>query len=261
MGSSAPFRIEEIIIPGEIKPPKEPLVDEIPIPLPQPYQNNSFRMMIVGPSGSGKSNLFINLLINAYDQVFNHVWVYCPTFENDATLRKLTQVSSVSHEAYLEPSDVFMDADPKAISENITERLAQIDGEFAVYRKDYPKKPLPKTLMVFDDLTNEIKNATFMKNLFTKGRKHEISLIIITNKYKEYSPQIRNNCSHFAFFKPTTAMEEDAIITDIAGTSDPASLKKTMDKLFAKPNRPFLYYNSRAEKNKYWFKSETPLNA
>lgn len=253
------FKIREINIPGAVPPPAEKSVDAIVEPLPKPYQNSSFRMMIVGPSGSGKSNLFLNMLTRAYSSIFSNVWVYCPTFENDATLRKLTTVSTQTGVSFLDEEDVFMEADQRLIAENVLEKIKVIDGQFAVYKKDYPDQPLPKTLMVFDDLTNEIKDATFMKNLFTKGRKHEISIIIITNKYKEYSPQIRNNCTHFAFFKPVTSMEEKAIIQDICGTIDPASLKKAMDAIYIKAGHPFLYYNSREQKNKYWYMFDKPL--
>jgi hypothetical protein len=253
------FDIKEIIIPGERKPPKEPLVNAIPEPLPRPYQHNSFRMMIVGPSGVGKSNVFVNMLIRGYMEVFSHILVFCPTFENDATLRKLTTVSSTTGESFLNSEDIYLDAASEDIAAIVKEQLALIDSEFEEQRQKDPGVPLPKTLMVFDDLTNEIKDATFMKNLFTKGRKHEISVIIITNKYREYAPQIRNNCTHFVFFKPATVTEEKAIMQDISGIHSPATIKNAFDVVFQQKDHPFIYIDKNALKNKYWYKFSKPI--
>ena len=115
--------------------------------------------------------------------------------------------------------------------------------------------------MVFDDLTNEIAKATFMKNLFTKGRKHEISVIIMTNKYKVYNPQIRTNATHYIFFKPGTDQESDDIAEDIRGNYTVENMKVVMHEVFEQPGRPFLYVIKLASNaRRYWLNFDGPID-
>lgn len=254
------FEIKELIVPGQKSRPKEPAVNALPEPVPRPYQGAAFRMMIVGPSGVGKSNVFVNLLVRAYNNVFTNVYIFCPTFFNDSTLIKLVTPGQDTGESFLTQDDIFVESDAKLIAERVDEIKKHIDEQFALYEKDKPGEPLPKTLMVFDDLTNEIYNAPFLKNLFTKGRKHEISIIIITNKYRVYNPQIRNNCTHFIFFKPTTKKESNDIAEDISSDVDPARIEAVMQTVYKAADHPFLFYDKNSPNKKFWFKFQKPIN-
>ena len=252
---SKPFQVTKILIGGEKDHLDEPDIDKIASPFQKPYQSHSFRLMIVGPSGSGKSNLFLNLLLKVYRGVFTNVYLFCPTYWNDQTLNQLSNIDSQTGEKTLNDDDIFTFDNVKEITEVVHEKLHEIDNSF----KNTPKgEAREKTLMVFDDLTNELKTSQIMKDLFTKGRKHEVSVIVMTNKYKVYDPQVRNNCTQLVVFKPTTTLEKMAIAEDISG--DGKHMVRIMDAVFDDDVRNFMYVDKEAdEKKRYFVNFDKPL--
>ena len=254
------FEITEIKLPGAQKRVKEPDVDAIPVPVPRPYAHHAFRLILVGPSGSGKSLIFVNLLIKAYSGIFNNVYIFCPTFHEDTTLKALINKNK-DGESCVREEDVYTESDPKELEIIIEDLIEKIDRKIKSAVKKHPDEAPPKTLMVFDDLTNELKNSRVMKNIFTKGRKHEISVIVMTNKYRVYDPQIRANATHYIFFKPSTEQEETDVVEDIRGMVDPKRMKMVLSEVYKKPDHPFLYVDKTNEK-RFWFKfrREIPLS-
>lgn len=215
------FRVTKVVVGGSSSKPDEPRIDAIETPFPRPYMDHSFRMMIIGPSGRGKSNLFVNMLTKPqvygynkqfHDSVFDNIYLFCPTYNTDQTLNILT-TQGVNGDTYLDYDEsIFAVADKEVITEIVKEKIGEIEDKLKTLE---PGEIPPKTLMVFDDLTNELNSSTIIRNLFTKGRKHQISIIIMTNQYKRYVPEIRNNVTNFALFAPTTSQETTDIFKDI----------------------------------------------
>lgn len=259
------YEIYDINIPGAPKRTEEPRLKKIHPPLPRPHAGDAFRMMLIGPSGSGKSNFFLNMITRGdmygsnkeHDGVFDRVYIFCPTFYNDRTLRKLTTPGK-NGETYMDKEDIFTFGTAKEIKDKLEELTKEIESDLLKHtnNEDAP----PKTLMVFDDLTNQIANATFMKDLFSKGRKNEISLIIMTNKYKTYDPQIRANATHYGVFRVTTAQELESIADDVNGYEDAAraALKYATEQ--KKEDHPFVFIDKTAAPNEMlWYKLSTKM--
>ena len=252
-----PLNVVRIILPGEKKRLKEPEIDAIETPAPRPYAGGSFRLIIVGPSGSGKTTLFVFLLTQVYMKIFTHVYIFNPTLSNDSTVRGLIAKDEKTGLSFIDEEDVFEMSDKTEITDKVEQLIHELDVEI----KDTPNDEVPpKTLMVFDDLTQEMHDSTIMKNLFTKGRKHELSLIVMSNKYKVYSPDVRANATHYAFFKPETTTEEDSIIADLTSLGySKETLRAVMNKVFSIPGG-FLFVDKRAEHGKrLWFRMEKPI--
>ena len=215
--------------------------------------------MLNGPSGSGKSNLFKHLpLTRNYRGIFTNIYVFCPTFFNDATLKDLIKYEEVEYPA--DPDDpeceetilVEQVADGSSLREEDVITESDRDLLLEIFAKkwrkcmaDYARDPMCKSLFVLDDLSIELRGSTAIKNYFTKGRKGGISMMMMSNHYRTYEPTIRSQCTHYALFKPTTELELNSIIEDHFGHMD----KKQAAKLFRKAFREhgdFVYIDKTA---------------
>lgn len=253
------IEITEIKIPGAKARLPEPDIDALPEPAPRPYRNHSFRMIIVGPSGSGKSNVFVNLLIKVYKGVFTNVYIFCPTFDNDLTLQKLVQKHKNADGelvSFMDDDDVYRLDNEKDITTKVREILKESEKDIKVT----PENEIPpKTLLVFDDLTTELYKAQVMKDLFTKGRKYEVSVIIMTNKYRVYDPIIRNNATQMIVFKPSNEQETSDIAEDVARGKDEKRVKSAMAQAFKRGEHPFVFIDNDTPKDneRFWYKFES----
>ena len=222
--------------------------------LPRP----TFRLMLNGPSGSGKSNLFKWLLIKKYANIFTKIYVFCPTFFNDFTLNdlvkyeinhyyndetdELIQKREQSPLSPLDETDIITESEPAQVCRIFSEKWKECEKAF---RKD----KFHKSLFVLDDLSIEMRNSTEIKNYFTKGRKCGISLIVMSNQYKTYEPTIRNQCTHYAFFKPATQAEADIMIADHGGMYDKMQMRNLFKSAFKKQG-DFLFIDKSMPEDK-----------
>ena len=235
--------------------------------------------MLNGPSGSGKSNLFKVLLTQVYPGIFDNVYLFCPTFFNDATLNDLVKYEEneyvedngelyepkaffkatgmkreqleehgfslvtrreVSKHSSLREEDVITESDPKLL-------LEIFEKKWAKCMRDFAADPFAKSLFIIDDLSIELRNSVPLKNYFTKGRKGGISMMIMSNQYKTYAPAIRNQCTHYALFKPATTLEMLAMLEDHFGGRWPN--KKDAENVFTRAVRDrgdFVYIDKTA---------------
>lgn len=256
----ADFRVQRIVIKGTgEKKLKEPRVDEILKPFPKPYTDHSFRMILVGPSGRGKSTLFTNMLtdprIYGSDDnkqgVFTYIYIFCPTYDTDASLNVLTTQGSQGGSFLNYNESIITDADEKVIEDKVAAILKMMKAE----KESTPPGEIPeKALLVFDDLTNELKDSNVIRNLFTKGRKYEVSVILMTNKYRRYNPEVRNNTSNLVLFAPSTKSELTDSIIDLP--YDKKRMESLADQVF-KDKRNFIMIDRTKSEDEAFYYSDS----
>lgn len=230
----------------------DPALKNIPNPLPRP----EFRMMLVGPSGQGKSMTAKWLLVQHYSNLFDHVILFCPTIRNDKTLSDLVNFDDPKNSP-LDPDYVFETTDKNEISAIIKD----LWDEFAEEELKATKKGLPfRVLFIFDDLSNEIGRIKAIENLFTKGRKINASVMIMSNSYKSYDPVVRSNLTHTLVFKPSSNEEKEKIINDIAGGNSIKTMNDMFRMIFEDNNfnkGDFIYYDKYNSGKSPYFKNFT----
>jgi len=268
------LEVQQITVTGPIKDTQtlDPILKTINPLLPKP----PFRMIFNGPSGSGKSRLAKYLLLRHYTGIFDKVYLFCPTFYEDQTLRDLVQYEEytveekipgdgpggwaydkktkkpiiekvtkrrVWEESPLTEDDVITEADPQLLQ-------AILEEKWKESAKAYNEDPSGyRALFIFDDLSIELSKSTILGNYFTKGRKVGASIIVMSNKYKTYPPVIRANTTAFAFFKPTTAQEQKDILTDIGGALSAETQRALFKRVYKGPG-DFLFYEPAAPEEK-----------
>lgn len=133
------------------------------------YLEIPFRMLIIGPSGSMKTNAVIDLFKNT-NNTWTKIIVCCKSKE--------------------EPLYQFMDMKiPITFYEGVS-AIPSIE-DLELDKKD-------QTLIIFDDLVAE-KNQKPMLDYFLRGRKFGISMVYIAQSYYSIPKFIRINATHFIF--------------------------------------------------------------
>ena len=145
-------------------------------------------MLIIGGSGSGKTNLLLNLIENQPDIDKIYLYAKDPYESKYQYLINKREGVGVNH---------FND--PKAFIE--------YSNDMHVYKNidDYNPDKENKILIVFDDMIADMihnkKLGSIVTELFIRGRKLNISLVFITQSYFKVLKDVRLNTSHFSIAK------------------------------------------------------------
>lgn len=168
----------------------------------EPLMNTAHFYIISGASGSGKTNLLINLLKSnklttdkkkklSYRKMFDHVIFVSPSAHTikDSPLEKIADDQKFTE---LSP-EVFDKVD------SITEDGVEEDEH---------------TLLVLDDVSSQLRLRENEKvlNQMIKNRRHKnLSVWIVGHKATDLAPSLRSNANLIFLFKPKTMREITAL--------------------------------------------------
>ena len=151
-----------------------------------PYiPDHQYRILIIGGSGSGKTNVLLNLIENQPDIDKTYLYAKGPYEGRYQYLIKIRKKVGIYHHnnprAYVEYSNDMWD-----VYKNID-----------YYNPDKENK----ILIVFDDIIadmiNNKKLNSIITELFIRGRKLNVSLAFITQSYFKATKDVRLNTTHF----------------------------------------------------------------
>jgi ABC-type dipeptide/oligopeptide/nickel transport system ATPase component len=145
-----------------------------------------FRMCIVAPSGSGKTNFLVNLLSIMSSGKGTFASIHIITRNADEPLYKWIQGKS----------------DQIMIKEGLsnTPPLDKFDKEL-------------NHLVVWDDLVLA-KDLSMVENYYIRARKLNVSVIFISQSYFKIPKIIRNNCSYMVLLKLSGNREVNMILSE-----------------------------------------------
>ena len=155
-----------------------------------PYiPDNPYRILIIGGSGSGKTNALLNLINNQPDIDEIYLYVKDPYEKKYQYLINKREKVGLNHfndpKAFMEYSNDMQD-----VYKNI---------------EDYNPVKKRKILIVFDDMiadmTNNNKLNLVITELFIRGRNLNISIVFITQSYFKVPKDVRLNSTHFFIMK------------------------------------------------------------
>ena len=161
-----------------------------------PYiPDHPYRTLIIGGSGSGKTNMSLNLIENPpdIDKIYLYVKdLYEPKYQYIINKRESVGINHFN--------------DPKAFidySNDMHDVYKNID--------DYNPDKENKILIVFDDMIADMihnkKLNSIVCELFIRSRKLNISLVFITQSYFKVPKDVRLNTSHFFIAKTPNKRE------------------------------------------------------
>ena len=145
-----------------------------------PYiPDHPYRILIIGGSGSGKTNILLNLINEQRD--IDKIYLYAKDL-SEPKYELLTKNRENTGNKHLNNSKAFIEC-----SNTMDDIYENID--------DYNLNRKRKTLIVFDDLIADImgnkKSRSLIKELFIRGRKLNISLAFITQSYFSVPKDVR----------------------------------------------------------------------
>ena len=180
-----------------------------------PYiPDHPYRILIIGGSGSGKTNTLLNLINEQND--IDKIYLYArdlskPKYEYLIKKREDAGIKHVNNpNAFIEYSNTMDD-----VYENIN---------------DYNPIRKRKKLIVFDDMIADIMtNKRFqaiIKELFIRCRKLNISLVFITQSYFSVPKDVRLNSAHYLIMKINNKRELQNIAINHSADIDYQDFKK-----------------------------------
>ena len=168
-------------------------------------QNNSCVYIISGRRGAGKSTLALSLLNSklAYRKRFKNIFLISPTARSDKKFSKIVKE--------LEEDNKFYEELNESNIENILE-IVKADNE------ENDKKNLH--CLVLDDCVLDLpkKKSSILNKLVIESRHHNMTLLILSQKYNAIPTIIRANMDIISFFpslnnKEVSTFQEDLNIS------------------------------------------------
>ena len=159
--------------------------------------DHPYRLLIIGGSGSGKTNTLL-YLINGQNDI-DKIYLYARDLSEpkDKILIKKREDAGIKH---LNDPNAFIECSNDDVYENI---------------HDYNSSRKRKILIVFDDMIADIminkKFQPIIKELFIRCRKLNISLVFITQSYFSAPKDIRLNSTHYLIIKINNKRELQSI--------------------------------------------------
>ena len=157
--------------------------------------DHPYRILIIGGSGSGKTNALLNLINEQND--IDKIYLYARDLNEPKykILIKKRKDAGIKHlndpNAFIECSNTMDD-----VYENIN---------------NYNPSRKRKVLIVFDDMIADImsnkKFQAIIKELFIRSRKVNISLVFITQSYFSVPKDVRLNSTHYLIMKISNRKE------------------------------------------------------
>jgi len=181
--------------------------------------NVPFRMLIIGSSGSGKTQTLLNIIHNLGE-----------TFQNLYIITKNKD----------EPLYNFL-ADKLKENVNIVEGIDKAP-DLDKFDKD------EQSLIVMDDLVLE-KNQKALEQYFIRARKLNCSLIYISQSYYAVPPIIRKNLTYLVIKRLSSLPDLFRILREYSLGVDKEELKKIYEKSITDNKQDFLLVDLDADPN------------
>ena len=195
-----PIKLKEY----EVKQSKYNVVSKLPM-----------RAIILGPSGSGKSILLQNFILDIYHKCFSRVYIFSPSINVDYQTWQPVKDMISKEISNKDDEEFFFDHyDEEALLNIINTQRKIIE-----YQKKHNHNKLFSILIVVDDFADDVKfsrNSKLLHSLFTRGRHSQISTIVATQKFNALSPIIRVNASDLYVFRLRNYSDLQAFMDEVS---------------------------------------------
>ena len=200
--------------------------------LPQACRRG-YRMLINGFSGSGKTNLLMNLLVSNKGLQYDRIFIVSPSINYQNKYLHLRDVMERYDQAKLDLAEKTLrkpeNADLKLddLDLNIpTAQFFESTEEMKDSGFDIDNLPEGKVyIAIFDDVLLD-KNQTEYISLFSRGRQRGINCIYLSQRYYNVPKMIRANLSHCILYRGMGNSELLSVMRDLCPELDKKEARK-----------------------------------
>lgn len=146
-----------------------------------------FRMVIVGASGSGKTNCLMNLLKVAFNDTFSHIYLCIPNKDEPLYNRMIDKLG--------DDITVYEGGEVPPLSD-----IEKVDGE--------------ERLIIFDDLVGNKAATKEIVEYFKAGRKKNLSCVYLSQSYYKVDKFIRQNTNYIIIKKVASKKDLKLILSE-----------------------------------------------
>lgn len=204
-----------------------------------PIPKLHFNMLVLAPTGVGKSVFIRNLLLRFYsgtkkeDKVFDNVFMLNPNFYNSGE-DLVYDLPDDNIETDLENSDTFLQDIISFQTEN---------------KKDF-------SLLVCDDAQDCFTKKSKIANYLSRSRHNRVSTIVVAQYLKKLPPTTRTNATSMIIFK-NQKRADLKLLEEIAPDSH---FMEKWEILEEDPSPySFLFIDFKNPNEKYWLNFEKPI--
>ena len=189
--------------------------------------NDTFRMLICGNSGSGKTNLLYHMLIEPL-LYYDKIYLYAKTLEQEKYQNLMKEMNEASNE-------------------EVGYNIMEVSNDAIIPISHLPYGDNQK-IIIFDDYGCE-KNQRQIVDYFIQGRHKNCSVIYLSQSFYKTPRDIRLNCSHYCIYEFPSSRERNMISSELGVEKE--QFKKATKKPFS-----FLYVDKPRKKVKRNFTGE-----
>ena len=211
-----------------------------------PYiPDHPYRTIIIGGSGSGKTNLLLKLMENQLD--INKIYLYAKDPYDAKNQYLINKREGVGMDHFSDPN-AFIE-----YSNDMHDLYKNID--------DYNPDKDNKILTVFDeiiaDMIHNKKLNLIVKELFIRGRKLNIYLVFITESYFKVPKDVKLNTTHFIISKIPNKGELQQIAINHSSDINTKDFANIYRKCTAEPYSFFVNDTTLASNNTLMFRKKS----
>ena len=175
-----------------------------------------FSMVITGQSGSGKTVLLSNLILDIYKGCFSRIFIWSSSIDLDPVWTPVKKYIEKDLNVNPEKEKVYFD------TFNIDEMQKVLDLQHKInqFQKKNEHPKLFSVLFLIDDFIDQAsfaKHNNLLNALYIKARHYGVNIISSSQKYNGLSTTIRTNSRQLIFFKLRNYKEVESVLDELAG--------------------------------------------
>ena len=154
--------------------------------------NDTFRMLICGNSGCGKTNLLFHMLMEPL-LYYDEIHLYAKNLEQEKYQELMNKMNRVSRETGYD--------------------ILSVSNDIIIPINNLPYEDNQK-IIIFDDYVCE-KNQREIVDYFIQGRHKNCSVIYLSQSFYKTPKNIRLNCSHYCIYEFPSSRERNMISSEL----------------------------------------------
>jgi hypothetical protein len=214
------------------------------------------RLLMVAPSGSGKTVLLTSLILKAYRGCFARIYIFSPTVHLDKTWQVVKDYQKNTMKVSDREQTYFDNYSEAALQEIIDRQMAITE-----LQKERGLTKLYQVLIILDDIADDPRIARTSKpvhELFVRGRHAMISSIVSVQKMRVVHPLVRVNATDLVVFRLRSTQDLDAVLEETSAVVGRKRLQELYDEATRDPYS-FLYVRLATQPPEFWLRFERRL--